>query len=58
MYYFDHTHYYLFNVNNLSFSKIYSLISLRYECLKTISSRVKLPVQEIGYALYWQQSIE
>jgi len=31
---------------------------LRYENLKTISSRVKLPEQEISYILYLQQLIK
>jgi len=56
MYHFNHTNYYLLNADDTSFSKTHSLI-LRYESLKTISSRFKLPVHEIRYPLYMQQSI-
>ena len=48
---FDNTNYYLFKVNYTSFNKIHILVL-------TISSRVKLPVQEIGYHLYSQHLIK
>jgi len=41
----NHTNYYLFRVNCTSFNNIYAVYFLRYESLKTINSRVLLPVR-------------